>query len=64
MRKFAVTALLLVVCAAPAFAMWPFHKKPPKDPRIVEHPKAYHPKNEQFKHQPQHKAQKHPTAAK
>jgi hypothetical protein len=64
MRKFAVAALSLVLCAAPAFATWHFHKKPPKDPRIVAHPKAYHPTNEQFKHQPKHKVQKHPTAAK
>jgi len=63
MRKFAVAALLLVVCAAQAFAIWPFHRKPPKDPRVVEHPKAYHPKNEQLKHQPKHKVQKHHTPA-
>jgi hypothetical protein len=61
MRKFAVTALLLVLCAAPAFAVWPFHKKPHKDPRAVEHPRAYHQKNENMKHAPKHKAQKHPT---
>lgn len=46
MKKFAVAVLLLLVCAAPAFAR---HKKPHKDPRMVEHPKAYHPKNEQYK---------------
>ncbi|HMG88130.1 MAG TPA: hypothetical protein VK574_20530 [Terracidiphilus sp.] len=64
MRKIAVTALLLVLCAAPAFAIWPFHKKPPKDPRVMEHPKAYHPQNENLKHLPKHKVQKHPTPAK
>ncbi|MGA8087775.1 MAG: hypothetical protein WCA10_10735 [Terracidiphilus sp.] len=64
MRKFAVTALLLVLCAAPAFAIWPFHKKPHKDPRAGVHPTAYHPKNENMKHAPKHKAQKHPTPPK
>ena len=60
MRKFAIAALLMVVCAAPAFAIWPFHKKaPPKDPRVVEHPKAYHEKNQHYKQTPKPKAQTH-----
>jgi predicted S18 family serine protease len=46
MKKIAVLVLMLLVCAAPAFAR---HKKAPKDPRVVEHPKAYHPKNQQYK---------------
>jgi len=59
MNKLAVAALLLVVlCAAPAFA---WHKKPHKDPRVVDHPKAYHPKNESLKHAPKHKMPKHHT---
>jgi hypothetical protein len=58
MKKFAVFMLLLAVvaCSAPAFAR---NKKPPKDPRFVEHPKAYHPKNQQFKKQVKPKPQKH-----
>jgi hypothetical protein len=44
MRKIVLTALLLLACA-PAFAIWPLHKKPHKDPRMGEHPKAYHEKN-------------------
>jgi hypothetical protein len=59
MRKFAVTVLLLTLSAAPAFAIWPFSKKQPKDPRVVDHPKAYHPKNEHFKQAPKHTATKH-----
>jgi hypothetical protein len=61
MKKIAVAVLLLTLCAAPAFAVWPFSKKNhvPKDPRFAEHPKAYHPKNEQMQHAPKHKAQKH-----
>jgi hypothetical protein len=46
MKKIAVTVLMLLVCAAPAFAR---HKKAPKDPRVIEHPKAYHMKNEHYK---------------
>jgi len=30
----------------------------------MEHPKAYHPQNENLKHLPKHKVQKHPTPAK
>ena len=59
MKKFAVALLLLTLCAAPAFAVWPFSKKQHKDPRVVDHPKAYHPKNEQFKQAPKHPAPKH-----
>lgn len=66
MKKFAVAVLLLILCAAPAFAIWPFSKKnhAPKDPRFVDHPKAYHPQNEQMKHAPKHKATKHNTTNK
>jgi len=62
MRKFAVAVLLLVMCAAPAFAVWPFSKKnhAPKDPRFTEHPKAYHQKNQHYKEATKHKAPKHP----
>jgi hypothetical protein len=63
MRKFAVAALLLVICAAPAFAVWPFHKKPPKDPRFVEHPKAQHVQNQNYKNAPKHKMPKHPATS-
>ncbi|HEY2469366.1 MAG TPA: hypothetical protein VGI45_16215 [Terracidiphilus sp.] len=56
MRKIAVAALLLVVCAAPAFAL---HKRPHKDPRFAEHPKAFHEKNQHQKERVKHKAQKH-----
>lgn len=42
MKKIAFAVLLLLVCAAPAFAR---HKKPHKDPRFAEHPKAHHEKN-------------------
>ena len=63
MKKTAIAALLLGLCAAPAFGVWPFHKKPHKDPRVVTHPTAIHPKNENLKHAQKHKAQKHPTAA-
>lgn len=54
--------LLLVMCAAPAFAVWPFSKKnhAPKDPRFTEHPKAYHQKNQHYKEATKHKAPKHP----
>jgi hypothetical protein len=64
MRKFAVTALLLGLCAAPAFGVWHFHKAPHKDPRVVDHPKAYHPKNETLKHASKHKMPKHPAPGK
>jgi hypothetical protein len=56
MKKSLLAALLLMVCAAPAFA---WHKKPPRDPRVVVHPKAVHPKNEALKHTPKHKMAKH-----
>ena len=59
MKKFAVAVLLLAVCAAPAFAR---HKKPHKDPRAVEHPKAYHQKNQHLKQVPKHKVPKHNAA--
>lgn len=58
MRKLTVAALLLVLCAAPAFA---WHKKPHKDPRVVDHPKALHAKNQNFKNAPKHKMPKHHT---
>lgn len=58
MKKIAIAALLLGLCASPAFAR---HKKPHKDPRVVEHPKAYHQKNENLKHAPKHKMPKHPS---
>jgi hypothetical protein len=58
MKRIAVAVLLLMVCAAPAFAR---HKKPHKDPRVIEHPKAYHQKNESLKHAPKHKMPKHPA---
>lgn len=57
MKKFVTLVLLLAVCAAPAFAR---HKRPHKDSRFVQHPKAYHPKNTQFK-QDKHKVPKHNT---
>lgn len=62
MKKFAVAALLLVLSTAPAFAIWPFHKKPPKDPRVVEHPKAQHSTNQNFKNAPKHNIPKHPRS--
>jgi hypothetical protein len=46
MKRFAVALLLLAVCATPVFA---HRTKIHKDPRAVEHPKAYHQKNEHFK---------------
>lgn len=58
MKKFAVAALLLVLCAAPAFA---WHKKAPKDPRVVDHPKALHAKNQNLRHAQKHKMPKHHT---
>jgi hypothetical protein len=59
MKKFAVAVLMLVVFAAPAFAR---HKKPHKDPRVVEHPKAFHQKNQHLKQVPKNKLPKHNTA--
>lgn len=60
MKKFALAVLLLTVCAAPAFAIWPFSKKtPPKDPRFAEHPKAVHEQNEHMKHAQKPKMTKH-----
>ena len=59
MKRFAVAVLMLAVCAAPAFAR---HKKAHKDPRVVEHPKAHHEKNEHLKQAPKHKVPKHNTA--
>ncbi|HEY1579350.1 MAG TPA: hypothetical protein VGF82_19960 [Terracidiphilus sp.] len=56
MKKFVTLALLLAIGAAPAFARF---KKPHKDSRFAEHPKAFHPKNEQFKHAAKHKVAKH-----
>lgn len=48
--------LMLAVCAAPAFAR---HKKPFKDPRVVDHPKAHHQKNQHLKQVPKNKLPKH-----
>lgn len=56
MKKIAVAVLLLLVCAAPAFAR---HKKPHKDPRVGVHPKAYHQKNQHLKEVVKHKVPKH-----
>lgn len=56
MKKFVTLALLLAIAAAPAFA-WP--KKSHKDPRVGHHAKAYHPKNQQFKHASKQKLVKH-----
>lgn len=58
MRKIAFAALLLMVCAVPAFAR---HKKPHKDPRVGEHPKALHATNPSLKHPVKHKVPKHNT---
>lgn len=60
MRKIAVAVLSLVLlaCASPAFAR---HKKPHKDPRVTEHPKTYHQKNEHLKQVQKHKLPKHNT---
>jgi hypothetical protein len=58
MKKITFAALLLVLCAAPAFA---WHKKPPKDPRVVNHPKTLHQKNQQYKQTRKLKVQKHKT---
>ena len=55
MKRIAVAVLLLLVCAAPAFAKQKKHK----DPRVGEHPKAYHTQNQHLKHPVKHKAQKH-----
>jgi hypothetical protein len=54
MKKIAVAVLLLLVCAAPAFAK---HKH--KDPRVGVHPKAYHTQNPHLKHPVKHKLPKH-----
>lgn len=59
MKKFVVFVLLLMISAAPAFAR---HRKPHKDPRVVEHPKAIHPKNEHLKQIQKHKVPKHNAA--
>jgi hypothetical protein len=56
MKKTLLAALLLMVCAAPAFA---WHRKPHRDPRMDVHPKAAHPKNENLKHTPKNKPVKH-----
>ena len=58
MKKFTFTVLLLMLCAAPAFA---WNRKPHKDPRAVEHPKAQHVKNQQYKQAKKHKMPKHRT---
>jgi len=59
MKRFAVAVLLLAVCAAtPAFAR---HKKPHKDPRVIDHPKAIHQKNPHLKQIQKHKVPKHNT---
>jgi hypothetical protein len=60
MRKIAVAALSLVllVCASPAFAR---HKKPHKDPRITEHSKVSHQKNQHLRQVQKHKVPKHNT---
>jgi len=58
MKKIAVAVLMLAVCAAPAFAR---HKKPHKDPRVVDNPKAVHEKNQHLKQVPKNKVPKHNT---
>jgi len=58
MKKIALAVLMLVVCAAPAVAR---HRKPHKDPRVVDHPKAHHQKNEHLKQVPKNKLPKHNT---
>ena len=58
MKRIAVAVLMLVVCAAPAFAR---HRKPHKDPRIVAHPKAFHPLFQHLKQVPLNKLLKHKT---
>ena len=60
MKKTALAVLLTVLCATPAFA-WHWHKKPHKDPRVVEHPKAIHEKNPHLQHPVKHKMPKHKT---
>jgi hypothetical protein len=59
MRKIVLALLLLLVGAAPAFAIWPLHKKPPRDPRMGVHPKAYHEKNLHHKERIKVKPHKH-----
>lgn len=56
MKKFAFAALLLLVCASPAFAR---HKKIHKDPRSIDHPAAQHEKNQHFKERTKVKPHKH-----
>jgi len=56
MKRIAVAVLMLAVCVAPAFAR---HKKPFKDPRVVDHPKAHHQKNQHLKQVPKNKLPKH-----
>jgi len=58
MKKIALAVLMLAVCAAPAFAR---HRKPHKDPRVVDHPKAQHQKNPHLKQVPKNKLPKHNT---
>lgn len=58
MKRFTFAALLLMLCAAPAFA---WHKKPHKDPRVANHPKAQHVKNQQYKQTRKLKVPKHKT---
>jgi hypothetical protein len=56
MKKFALAALLVLVYAAPAFA---WHKKLHKDPRVVAHPQAIHPRNPAITHRVKPKVNKH-----
>jgi hypothetical protein len=56
MKKFVLAILLLLVCASPAFA---WHKKAHKDPRVVQHPKVNHPRNQAVAHPLKHKPVKH-----
>jgi hypothetical protein len=58
MKKFVFATLLLMLCAAPAFA---WHRKPHKDPRVVDHPKGQHVKNQQYKQAHKIKVPKHKT---
>jgi hypothetical protein len=55
MRKTALAVLVVMLCTAPAFG---WHRKH-KDPRVVEHPKAIHPKNPHLEHPVKHKMPKH-----
>jgi hypothetical protein len=56
MKRFAATALLLVMCASPALAL-KHHQA--KDPRVTPHPRAVHPQNPNFKHRTKHVVNKH-----